>query len=63
MKRIGVLILAMVMLLSMPVTADVRSDIRKVQRECEDGHEELAKTLKRIDDRLERLERLLNRRR
>ena len=63
MRRIVVLLLAIMMVLSVPVTADVRQDIRKLQRECGDGHKDLARTLRDIDDRLERLERLLTRRR
>lgn len=63
MKRIAVLLLATMMVLSAPVTADVRQDIRKLQRECSDGHKDLARTLRDIDDRLERLERFLTRRR
>ena len=62
MRRIIVLLLAIMMVLSVPVTADVRQDIRKLQRECGDGHKDLARTLRDIDDRLERLERLLTRR-
>ena len=58
-----VLLLATMMVLSVPVTADVRQDIRKLQRECGDGHKDFARTLRDIDDRLERLERLLTRRR
>lgn len=63
MQRIGVVLLAALMVLSIPVTADVRQDIRKLQRECGDGHKELARTLRDIDDRLKRLERLLTKRR
>ena len=37
-------------------------DLRKVHRECEDGHKDLARTLK-DRRRLERLERLLTERR
>ena len=75
MRRVGVILLATLMGLSIPVTADVRSDIHKVQRTCEDGYKkvaktlrdldgrELARTLRSIDDRLKRLERLMTRRR
>ena len=63
MRGIGIVFLVLVLTLSMPAVADVRSDLRKVHRECEDGHRDLARTLKDIDERLERLERLLTERR
>ena len=63
MRQAGITFLALVLTLSLPAVADVRSDLRKVHRECEDGHKDLARTLKDIDDRLERLERLLTERR
>ena len=63
MRQAGITFLALVLTLSLPAVADVRSDLRKVHRECEDGHKDLARTLKDIDDRLKRLERLLTERR
>ena len=63
MRQAGITFLALVLTLSLPAVADVRSDLRKVHRECEDGHKDLAHTLKDIDDRLKRLERLLTERR
>ena len=61
--RQAVTFLALVLTLSLPAVADVRSDLREVHRECEDGHKDLARTLKDIDDRLKRFERLLTERR
>lgn len=63
MRRFGIVILILAFTLSLPAAADVRSDLRKVYRECEDGHKDLARTLKDISERLERLERLLTERR
>ena len=63
MQQAGIMFLIMALTLSMPAAADVRSDLRKVHQECEDGHRNLARTLKDIDERLERLERLLTQRR
>ena len=61
MRQAGIVFLVLVLTLSLPAAADVRSDLRKVHRECEDGHRDLARTLQDIDERLERLERLANR--
>ena len=68
MQRTVITLVITLLILSMPVAADIRSDLKKVQRECEDGHRDLARTLKdiskkldhlkKIDKRLERLERL-----
>jgi hypothetical protein len=63
MRRVGIVFLVLVLTLSLPAAADVRSDLRKVHRECEDGHRDLARTLQDIDERLDRLERLLTERR
>ena len=73
MQRTVITLVIAVLILSMPVAADIRSDLRKVQRECEDGHRDLARSLKdiskkldhlkKIDKRLEGLERLLTERR
>ena len=62
MRQAGIVFLVLVLTLSLPAAADVRSDLRKVHRECEDGHKDLARTLQDIDERLERLERLLTER-
>ena len=68
MQRTVITLVIALLILSMPVAADIRSDLRKVQWECEDGHRDLARSLKdiskkldhlkKIDKRLERLERL-----
>ena len=63
MQRTAIILLIASLILSLPVAADVRSDLRRVHRECEDGHKDLARTLKDISERLERLERLLTERR
>ena len=59
MRQAGIVFLVLMVTLSLPVAADVRSDLRKIHRECEDGHRKLARTLEDISERLERLERLL----
>ena len=63
MRRAAIILLAAFFILSLPVAADVRSDLRRVHRECEDGHKDLARTLKDLSERLERLDRLLTERR
>ena len=63
MRHAGIVFLVLVLTLSLPAAADVRSDLRKVHRECDDGPKDLARTLRDIDKRLERLERLLTERR
>lgn len=74
MHRTVILLLIALLILSLPVGADIRSDLRRVHRECEDGHRDLARsledgqkdlerTLKDINKRLQRLERLLTERR
>jgi hypothetical protein len=74
MQRIVITLVIALLILSLPVAADIRSDLRRVHRECEDGHKDLersledgrkdlARSLKDISKRLERLERLLTDRR
>ena len=74
MQRTVIALVTALLILSVPVAADIRSDLRKVHRECEDGHRDLARSLKDgrkdlerslkdINKRLERLERLLTDRR
>jgi hypothetical protein len=46
MRQAGITFLALVLTLSLPAAADVRSDLRKVHHACEDGHKNLARTLR-----------------
>ena len=74
MQRTVIILVIALSVLSLPVAADIRSDLRRVYRECEDGHRDLARalkggqkdlerSLKDIEKRLQRLERLLTERR
>ena len=38
MQRTANILLVTVLILSLPVAADVRNDLRRVHRECEDKH-------------------------
>lgn len=53
--------LVILLVLSLPVMADVDSEIRKMNRDCLRQHRDFERTLESIDDRLKRIERMLRR--